>query len=92
MRHPSKKPPQISNHLMARKRTQVKHNNRFDSLINEPKCYICHNYGHKAVDCLLKKYKSDLNSSAENVKVWKKKENDKCELVFSAQRQKNPGI
>ena len=77
---------------MAGKRTQVKHNNHFDSLINEPECYICHNYGHNAVDCCLKNYKSNLNSSAENVKVWKKKENDKCELVFSSQRQKNPGI
>jgi hypothetical protein len=90
MRHPSKKPPQIANHLMAGKRTQVKHNNHFDSLINEPECYICHNYGHKVVDCRLKNYESDLNSSAENVKVWKKKESDKCGLVLSAQRQKNP--
>jgi hypothetical protein len=31
-----------------------------------------------------------LNPSAENVKVWKKKENEKCGLVLSAQRQKNP--
>jgi hypothetical protein len=84
MRHPSKKPPHIANHLMAGKRTQVKHNNRFDSLINEPECYICHNYGPKAIDYRLKNYKSDLNSSAENVKVWKKKESDKCGLVLSA--------
>jgi hypothetical protein len=90
MRHPSKKPPQIENHLMAGKMTQVKHNNRFDSLINEPKYYICHNYGHKAVDCRLKNYESDLNSSTENVKVWKKKESDKCGLLLSDQRQKNP--
>ena len=31
-----------------------------------------------------------MNPSVENVKVWKKKENDKCGLVLSAQRQKNP--
>jgi hypothetical protein len=31
-----------------------------------------------------------LNPSTENVKVWKKKENDKCGLVLSAQRQNNP--
>jgi hypothetical protein len=31
-----------------------------------------------------------LNSPAENVKVWKKKESDKCGLVLSAQRQNNP--
>jgi hypothetical protein len=31
-----------------------------------------------------------LNPSAKKVKVWKLKENDKCGLVLSAQRQKNP--
>jgi transposase InsO family protein len=31
-----------------------------------------------------------LNSPIENVKVWKKKESDKCGLVLSAQRQTNP--
>jgi hypothetical protein len=31
-----------------------------------------------------------LNSSPENVKVWRNKESDKCGLVLSAQRQKNP--
>jgi hypothetical protein len=31
-----------------------------------------------------------LNSPAENVKVWKKKESDKCGLVLSAQRKMNP--
>jgi hypothetical protein len=31
-----------------------------------------------------------LNSLAENVKVWKKKESDKCGLVLSSQRQMNP--
>jgi hypothetical protein len=82
MRHPSKKLPQIANHLMAQKRTQFKHNNHFDSLINEPEFYIYHNYGHKVVDCRLKKYKSDLNSSFENFKVWKKKESDKCGNVI----------
>jgi hypothetical protein len=90
MRHPRKRPPQIENHLMDGKRTQVKHKNHFDSLINEPECYIYHNYGHKVVDCCLKNYKSDLNFSAENVKVWKKKESDKYGLVLLAQRQKNP--
>jgi hypothetical protein len=75
---------------MVGKKTQVKHNNHYDALFNEPKCYICHNYGHKAADCRLKNYKPDLNPSSENVKVWKKKEDDKCGLVLSAQRQKNP--
>jgi hypothetical protein len=31
-----------------------------------------------------------LKPSAENVKVWKMKENDKCGLVLSSQRQQNP--
>jgi hypothetical protein len=31
-----------------------------------------------------------LNSPVENVKVWKKKESDKCGLVLSAQRKMNP--
>jgi hypothetical protein len=31
-----------------------------------------------------------LNSPAENVKVWKKKESDKFGLVLSAQRQMKP--
>jgi hypothetical protein len=34
--------------------------------------------------------KKDLNSPAENVKFWKKKESDKCGLVFSSQRKMNP--
>jgi hypothetical protein len=87
MRQPSNKPPQTANHLMDGKRTHVKHNNRYDPLFNEPECYICHNYGHKSVDCRLRNYEPDLNSPAENVKVWKKKESDKCGLVLSAQRQ-----
>jgi hypothetical protein len=75
---------------MVGKRTQVKHNNRYDTLFNEPECYTCHNFGHKAADCRLRNYGPDLNPSAENVKVWKMKENDKCGLVLSAQRQQNP--
>ena len=75
---------------MDGKRTHVKHNNHYDPLFDEPECYICHNYGHKSVDCRLRKYEPDLNSPAENVKVWKKKESDKCGLVLSAQRKMNP--
>jgi hypothetical protein len=79
---------------MAEKRTQVKHNNNYehknhyDLLFNEPECYICHNYGHKVADCQLRNYKPDLNPTTENFKVWKKKEDDKCGLVLSTQRQK----
>jgi hypothetical protein len=90
MRDPSNKPPQTTDHLMDGKRTQVKHNNRYDPLFDKPECYICHNYGHKSVDCRLRNYEPDLNSPTKNVKVWKKRESDKCGLVFSAQRQTNP--
>jgi len=49
-----------------------------------------HNYGHKSADCRLRNYKPDLNPAAENFKGWKKKEDDQCGLMLSAQRQKNP--
>jgi tRNA(Phe) wybutosine-synthesizing methylase Tyw3 len=32
----------------------------------------------------------DRNPTVENVKVWKKKVDDKCGLVLSAQNKKNP--
>jgi hypothetical protein len=95
LRQPSKKQSQIINHVMTGRRTQVKHNNRYvhnnhyDLLFSEPECYNCHNYGHKAVDCCLRNYNSDLIPTTENVKVWKKKVDDKCGLVLSAQRKKN---
>jgi hypothetical protein len=88
MRKPSNKQPQTTNHVMAGKRMQITHNNHYDPLFYEPKCYICHNYGHKAIDCCLKNYKPDSNHRAENVKVWKKNEYNKCGLVLSTQRQK----
>jgi len=65
-------------------------NNHYILLFSEPECYVYHNYGHKATDCLLRNYKLDLKSTAENFKVCKKKEDDKCGLVLSAQRKKNP--
>jgi hypothetical protein len=81
---------------MARKRTQVnnnnsyEHNNLYDILFSELECYISHNYGHKAVDCRLRNYKPNLIPTAENIKVWKKKADDKCGIVLSSQRQNNP--
>jgi hypothetical protein len=96
LRQPSNKQSQIMNHVMTGRRTQEKHNNRYehnnryDLLFSEPECYICHNYGHKAVNCHLKKYKPDRNLTDENVKVWKKKVDDKCGLALSAQNKKNP--
>jgi hypothetical protein len=81
---------------MTGRRTEVKqnnsyeHNDRYDLLFNEPECNNCHNYGHKDADYRLRNYKPDLIPTAENVKVWKKKADDKCELVLSVQRKKNP--
>ena len=69
MRQPSNKQSQTVNHVMSRKRAQVKHKNHYDPLFNEPKCYTCNNFGHKAADCRLRNYEPDLNPSAENVKV-----------------------
>jgi hypothetical protein len=96
LRQPSNKQSQTINHVMTGRRTQVKHNNnskhnnRYDLLFSEPECYNCHNYGHKATDRHLKNYKLDLIPTTENVKVWKKKVDDKCGLVLSAQKKKNP--
>jgi hypothetical protein len=90
MRQPSNKQPQTTNHVMVGKRTQIKHSNHYDPLFNELECYICHNYGHKAAYCRLKNYKPDSNHRAEKVKVWKKNEYNKCGLVLSSQRKKDP--
>jgi hypothetical protein len=96
LRQPSNKQSQTINHVMTRRMTQVKHNNsyehknHYDLLFSEHKCYNCHNYGHKTADCHLRKYNPDLNPTAENVKVWKKKADDKCGLVLEIQKQKNP--
>jgi hypothetical protein len=95
LRQPSNKQSQIINHVMTGRTTQVKHNNRYvhnncyDLLFSEPECYNCHNYGHKAADCHLRKYNSDLIPTTKNVKVWKKKVDDKCGLVLSAQKKNN---
>jgi hypothetical protein len=103
MMQPSNKPSQIANCQIKSRDMQLRRsrnnqqsmsrqcsNNKFDLLNNEIECYIYHNYGHKSVDCRLKNYEPDLNSPAENVKFWKKKESDKCGLVLSAQRKMNP--
>jgi hypothetical protein len=66
LKQPSNKQSQTINHVMTGRRTQVKHNNnyehnnRYDLLFSEPKCYNCHNYGHKAVDYRLRNYKPNL--------------------------------
>ena len=62
--------------------------NPFELLNNEPECYICHNFGHKAVDCHLRHYKPEpiISRSIEDLKVWKKKEDLKCGIVLSVQK------
>jgi hypothetical protein len=103
MMHPSNKPSLIPNCQIKSKDMQLKRSrnnqqsmsrqrctNKFDLLNDDIECYICHNYGHKSIDCHLREYEPDSKSSAENVKFWKKKESDKCGSVFSAQRRMNP--
>jgi hypothetical protein len=96
LRQPSKKHSQTMNHVMTGRRKQEKHNNRYehnncyDLLYSEPECYICQNYGHKATNSHLKKYTSDRKLTDENVKVWKKKVDNKCGLALSAQNKRNP--
>ena len=41
-------------HLSKERSTSDIHRNPFASLYNEPECYFCHNFGHKASDCRLK--------------------------------------
>jgi hypothetical protein len=95
LRQPSNKKSHIINHVMTGRRTHVEHNkryvhkNRYDILFSKPECYNCHNYGHKDADCLLRKYNSNLIPTTKNVKVWKKKVDDKCGLVLSAKKKKN---
>ena len=76
----------------AQRITHDRYNNSFDLLYNEPECYVCHNFGHKASNCHLKDYKTDprVNYFAESAKVWKNKANNKCFLVLSVQRKKGP--
>ena len=52
--------------------------NTFDLLYNEPECYICHNYGHKASECNLKNHitYSKVTCLVETAKVWRKKKDN----------------
>ena len=58
--------------------THDRNKNPFDLLYNEPECYVCHNFGHKASNCHLKDYKTNprLNYSVGSNKVWKNKEEE----------------
>jgi hypothetical protein len=66
--------------------------NQFDLLNNDLKFYNCHNFGHKAASFHMKNFKGDprIKPLARNASTWKKKYSEKCGLVISAQRQKNP--
>jgi hypothetical protein len=66
--------------------------NHFDLLNNDLEFYNCHNFGHKAANFHLKNYKANprIKPLAINASTWKKKDSEKCGLVLSPQRQKNP--
>jgi hypothetical protein len=66
--------------------------NHFDLSNNEIECYNCHNFSHKAMNCHLKNYKADprIKPLARNVSTWKKKDSEKCGLLLSTQKQKDP--
>ena len=72
--------------------THDRNNNSFDLLYKERECYVFHKFGHKDSNCHLKDYKTDprMNYSAESNKFSKKKENNKCGLVLSVQKEKGP--
>ena len=59
---------------------------------NEPECYICQNFGHKAVNCRLRYYKPEprMSRSTKDLMVWKKEEDLKCGIVLSAQKRNDP--
>jgi hypothetical protein len=66
--------------------------NHFDLLKIELECYHCHNFSHKAANCHLKNYKADprIKPLARNASTWKKKDSEKCGLLLSTQKQKEP--
>jgi hypothetical protein len=105
MRQPSNKQPQIANCQIKFRDMQLRRSrnnkqpmsrqrctNHFDLLNNELECYNCHNFGHKAANFHLKNYKADprIKPLAKNASTWKKKDSEKCGLVLSAQKQKDP--
>jgi hypothetical protein len=66
--------------------------NHFDVLNNDLECYNCHNFSHKDANCHLNNYKADpsIKPLARNASTLEKKDSEKCGLVLSDQRQKNP--
>ena len=43
----------------TRRRAHARNINSFELLYNRPKCYTCHNFGHKATEFYLNNYESD---------------------------------
>ena len=88
-RQSARKQEQHTTQFTTKGITHDRYNNSFDLLYNDPECYVCHNFGHKASNYHMKDYKIDprVNYSTESDKVWKKKENNKCGLVLSIQKQ-----
>jgi hypothetical protein len=78
----------ITKHPMSRQSCT----NHFDLLKNELEFYNCHNFGHKSTNCHLNNYKADprIKPLARNVSTWKKKDSEKCGLLLSSQKQKDP--
>jgi hypothetical protein len=66
--------------------------NHFDLLNNEIECYNFHNFENKDANYHMNNYKADprIKPLARNASTWKKKDSEKCGLVLSSQRQKNP--
>jgi hypothetical protein len=64
----------------------------FDLLKNELECNNFHNFKHKATKFHLKNYKEypRIKPLARNANTWKKKDSEKCGLVLSTQKQKEP--
>jgi hypothetical protein len=79
-------------HITKKLMNRQHNTNQFYLLNNELEFYNCHNFGHKAANFHLKKYKTDprINPLARNSNTWKKKDSEKCGLVLSAQEQKDP--
>jgi hypothetical protein len=105
MRQPSNKQPHIANCQIKFRDMQLRrsrnneqpmsrkcYTNHFDLLNNELECYNCHNFGHKVAHFHLKNYKADprIKPLGRNVSTWKKKDSEKCGLVLSSQKQKDP--
>ena len=86
------KQEQHTTQFTTKRITHDRHISSFDLLYNDPKCYVCHHFGHKASSYHLNNYKTDprVNYSAGSAKVWKNKKNNNCGLVLSVQRQKGP--